>query len=163
MLPGIDFRYTLCFITSGDHVLMLLRNKMPNQGLWNGVGGRLEPGETPKAGVLREILEETGFSFNDARFAGLLTWEGFEISNGGLYIFTAEIFPEVEPKVCSEGILAWKHRHWVLTDHAVVSNIHVFGPAVFNHTLPQRHHFVYQSGEIVQYQASPLSAGFDVG
>jgi hypothetical protein len=41
-----DLRYTLCFLTRGDQVLMLHRRRPPNQGLWNGVGGRLEPGET---------------------------------------------------------------------------------------------------------------------
>lgn len=76
---------------------MLYRYKPPNQGLWNGVGGHLEPGETPKDSVLREVYEETGFCLSAVRFAGLLTWEGFEIPNGGLYLFTAQVGPGEEP------------------------------------------------------------------
>ena len=31
-------------------------------GLWNLFGGRLEPGESPRAGLLRELREEAGLS-----------------------------------------------------------------------------------------------------
>ena len=44
-LPSANFIYTLCFLTRGDHILMLHRRRPPNQGLWNGVGGRIEVGE----------------------------------------------------------------------------------------------------------------------
>jgi len=36
-----EIRYTLCFLTRNDHVLMLHRAKSPNKGLWNGVGGKI--------------------------------------------------------------------------------------------------------------------------
>ncbi len=142
---------------------MLYRYKPPNQGLWNGVGGHLEPGETPKDSVLREVYEETGFCLSAVRFAGLLTWEGFEIPNGGLYLFTAQVGPGEEPRICDEGLLAWKPRDWVLSASEVVSNIHRFGPEVLGGSLPRVHHFVYDRGEIVQYLPGTILAGFDVG
>ena len=40
---------------------MLHRRRPPNQGLWNGVGGRIEAGEPPLAACLREVQEETGY------------------------------------------------------------------------------------------------------
>lgn len=60
------------------------------------------------------------------RFCGLLTWEGFEISPGGLYIFTVQA-PDGNPINCDEGILAWKTREWFFSSPEVVSNIHYFG------------------------------------
>ncbi|MDP6585179.1 MAG: NUDIX domain-containing protein, partial [Anaerolineales bacterium] len=52
--------HTLCFITSNEKILMLLRYNPPNEGLWNGVGGRIEKDETPLQACLREAHEETG-------------------------------------------------------------------------------------------------------
>ena len=153
-----NIRYTLCFLTRGDDVLMLHRQKPPNQGLWNGVGGHLEPGESPRACVLREVREETGYQLSTVSFAGLLTWDGYEIPPGGLYIFTAQA-PAGEPGPCSEGELAWKPRAWVFSSPRVVSNIHVFGPLVLDGASPQLYHFSYRDGEIQQASVLPLPEG----
>jgi 8-oxo-dGTP diphosphatase len=53
-------KYTICFIKRKDEILLLNRNKKPNMGLWNGVGGKIETGETPFEGIIRETWEETG-------------------------------------------------------------------------------------------------------
>jgi 8-oxo-dGTP diphosphatase len=152
-----SIRYTLCFLTRGDHVLLLHRRNPPNQGLWNGVGGRIEPGERPLASVLREVREETGYILTGARFEGLLTWEGFETPPGGLYLFTAQA-PPGEPAVCSEGELAWKALAWMFSSPQVVSNLHVVGPAILGiaPVPPQTYHFVYQAGSLVRYEIQPL-------
>ncbi len=160
MLPS--FRYTLCFLTRGDTILMLHRNHPPNQGLWNGVGGHLEPGESPLTCVLREVREETGYTITEADFCGLLTWEGFEAPPGGLYIFSADA-PEGDPQPCPEGTLAWKPRGWVFSAPEVVSNIHVFGPLALDGAVPQRYHFVYHDGNIMHFEIHPLSGGANVG
>ena len=58
--------HTLCFLTRGDKVLMIKRRKPPHTGLWNGVGGKIESGEGPLAGCIREVDEETGFRLSAA-------------------------------------------------------------------------------------------------
>lgn len=136
---------------------MLHRRKAPNRGLWNGVGGRLEPGESPDECVIREVFEETGYRLAEVHFRGLVTWEGFEIPPGGMYIFTAPA-PPGDPKDCAEGELAWKPREWVLSSPDVVSNIHIFGPYVLDGAPPCRYHFSYRDGEIVDYRTLPLSS-----
>ena len=157
-----ELRYTLCFLNRGDYVLMLHRRNPPNQGLWNGVGGHLEPGETPIASVLREVREETGFVLPAVTFRGILTWDGFETPPGGLYIFTAEA-PPGEPLDCSEGRLAWQPRRWIFTSPEVVSNIHIFGPLVFGDAPPQRYHFTYNGRYIQHFCIEPFSAPLIVG
>lgn len=139
---------------------MLHRSKPPNQGLWNGIGGRIEPGETPEACAIREIEEETGYRVDRLTFGGLLTWEGFEIPPGGLYLFTAPA-PPGEPVSNSEGELAWKDRAWTLSSREVVSNIRVFGPHLLAGEPARRYHFVYQAGEIVTYAFLPLEENYD--
>jgi len=174
--------YTLCFLTrrdpadagpadpggvlrdgafGRDDVLMLLRVRPPNRGLWNGVGGHIEPGENPHASVLREVQEETGYVLPAARFCGLLTWEGYEVPRGGLYIFTAPA-PPGEPHPTPEGTLAWKPRRFVLTSDEVVSNIHRFGSPVLDGAAPQVYHFAYRRGQILRHEIYPLPPGFHV-
>lgn len=152
------YRYTLIFLTRGDEVLMLHRRNPPNQGFWNGVGGRLEPGESPLAGALREVFEETGYRIENARFAGVLTWDGHAEPAGGVYIFTAEVPPgEPEAHPDDEGILAWKSRAWVVSAPEVVENIHLFGPPVLEGAPAQEFHFEYEEGDrIVSYDFRPL-------
>ncbi len=152
------YRYTLIFLLRGEEILMLHRRNPPNQGLWNGVGGRLEAGELPMQGALREVREETGYSLPTMRFAGLLTWDGHSETAGGLYIFTAQV-PNGAPSqpLDDEGELAWQPRSWVLSSPAVVENIHHFGPYVLSDTPPQDYHFTYGRGDrILGWKIRPL-------
>ncbi|WP_433596302.1 NUDIX domain-containing protein [Lysinibacillus xylanilyticus] len=54
------YKYTVCFVKNENNILMLNREKSPIMGVWNGVGGKIEKGETPDEGALREVFEETG-------------------------------------------------------------------------------------------------------
>lgn len=158
------YRYTLIFLTrqnNGEEILMLHRHNPPNQGLWNGVGGHLEPGETPLAGALREVQEETGYQLTTARFAGVLTWQGHTETPGGLYIFVAAVPPDSDlPRHTThecEGELAWQPRDWVLSAPEVVANIHKIGPYVLDGEPPQEYHFVYDPEDrIIQWEIRPL-------
>ena len=154
-LTSAHYIYTLCFLTRGDHILMLHRRRQPNQGLWNGVGGRIEADESPLAACLREVQEETGYRLATARFDGLLSWSGHEFPDGGLYMYTAEA-PEGEPKACAEGMLTWKRREWVYTSSAVVSNLHYVVPLILGGAPPQRYHFWYSNAQITHHVVEPL-------
>lgn len=155
MSTNLDIRYTLCFLLRGNEVLMLHRSYPPNQGLWNGVGGKIEADEQPLESCVREVKEETGYDLKEMNFAGVLTWEGYETPPGGLYLFTAQA-PKLEPHGNSEGELCWKQREWVCSADEVVSNIHVFGPIIFSGSRPKRYHFVYRDGIIGRYEIRPL-------
>ena len=156
-MKKILLNYTLCFLTRGDEVLMLYRNRPPNQGLWNGVGGHIEPGESPESACLREVVEETGFHLKAVRFAGLLTWTGFEIAAGGLYLYTAPA-PDGRPVSSDEGFLQWQQRDFVYTSPGVVDNLHFVLPAILDGAPPQVYHFDYRNGQIIDHTVQPLPA-----
>lgn len=53
-----------------DALLMVKRATPPHQGRWSVPGGRVEPGETLSAAVVREVAEETGVAVVCDRFVG---------------------------------------------------------------------------------------------
>lgn len=60
--------YVLGFIfnKSVDEVCLILKNRPYWQsGLYNGIGGHIEEGETPIQAIARESKEETGFEGNN--------------------------------------------------------------------------------------------------
>ena len=68
---------TICYLDNGRELLMLHRNKKPNDvhaGKWIGVGGKLERGETPQECAAREILEETGLTIRHPKLVGVKNW-----------------------------------------------------------------------------------------
>lgn len=154
--------FTLCFLLNGEDVLLLHRRFPPNQGLWNGVGGHIEPGETPRQAVIREVAEETGYQITNPKFAGLLTWDGFEIPPGGIAIFTAQV-PHRDFRMNHEGALAWKPQDWACTSPLVVDNIHVFLPKILRGEAPQRFHFSYKDGLRIRDEITALPESFDPG
>ncbi|MDP3544409.1 MAG: 8-oxo-dGTP diphosphatase [Elusimicrobiota bacterium] len=101
---------TLCYIRSHGRTLMLHRNKKAgdvHKGKWNGLGGKLDPGESPEECVVREVREESGLTLLDARLRGVLTFPAFKPGEDWLvFVYTATRF-EGELGVCAEGDLEW--------------------------------------------------------
>ncbi len=72
---------TLCYLRRGDQTLMVHRIKKANdmhQGKWNGLGGKLDPGEMPEECAVREIYEESGLQARNPQLKGILTFPAFD-------------------------------------------------------------------------------------
>lgn len=55
-----DIRRTLLLLRSGDQVLLAMKKRGFGEGKWNGVGGKIEAGETLEDALVRETVEEIG-------------------------------------------------------------------------------------------------------
>jgi len=101
---------TLCYIENNNRYLMLHRIKKKNdihEGLWVGLGGKFEAGESPEDCVVREVLEESGLQIQNPKLRGILTFpSGFDEDDWYVFLFTATEFTG-ELKPCEEGELSW--------------------------------------------------------
>lgn len=55
-----DIRRTLLFLVRDGQVLLAMKKRGFGTGKWNGVGGKLDPGETIEQALVRECQEEIG-------------------------------------------------------------------------------------------------------
>lgn len=87
---------TLCYVKWNGKTLMLHRIKKENdmhKGKWNGLGGKLEPGETPEECVIREIREESGLTVQNPILKGILTFPQFDgVDDWMAFVFVAREF-----------------------------------------------------------------------
>ncbi|MCF8261723.1 MAG: 8-oxo-dGTP diphosphatase [Melioribacteraceae bacterium] len=101
---------TLVYLQQKGKTLMLLRNKKQNdfhKGKWNGLGGKMEPGESPDECAIREVEEESGYKIQNLKLAGLITEPLFDgKQDWHLFLYTSEDF-EGEQIISDEGTLEW--------------------------------------------------------
>ena len=57
-------------------LLLIRRGHAPSAGLWSVPGGRMEPGESEREAVVRELLEETGLVVRPVRPLGSVRVDG---------------------------------------------------------------------------------------
>ena len=101
---------TLCYLKVDGKTLMIHRIKKENdmhQGKWNGLGGKLEPGETPEECVIREVREESGLTIVGPLLKGLLTFPKFA-NDEDWYVFVFVVHEFTGQLIKSnEGVLKW--------------------------------------------------------
>lgn len=102
---------TLCYVRHEGHTLMVHRVKKDNdmhQGKWNGLGGKLEPGESPEECAIREIWEESGLQVVQPTLKGVLTFPAFdEVEDWYCFVFVARQFAGELTAASVEGNLRW--------------------------------------------------------
>jgi len=95
------------FDENGRRVALIHKGRPEWQsGLWNGIGGHVERGETVQAAMEREFVEETGVSQQGIRwkhFADLRTWTHQLVSF--FLSFTDQV--ELVRSVTDEEVFVW--------------------------------------------------------
>ncbi|MBJ8032008.1 8-oxo-dGTP diphosphatase [Bacillus cereus group sp. N21] len=157
------YKQTLCFIRRKDELLMLNREYKPTQGLWNGVGGKMEADETPLKCVIREVKEETDIDISNYKIIdqGIISWEVDNSFTGGSYIYLVNIEENYEyqtPKKIDEGILDWKKISWLLEDqnYGVGEMVPHFLPNILNDDKKYNHFHVIKDAKLTKYEMKEL-------
>ncbi|MHC4872524.1 MAG: NUDIX hydrolase [Planctomycetota bacterium] len=113
-MPYCPIVGTLAYIISPDKskVLLVHRNARETDdhiGKYNGVGGKMEPGEDVMACIKREIKEETNICADKIVLKGTVNWTGFgnNAENWLGFIFRVDSFSGTPYKSNEEGDLVW--------------------------------------------------------
>lgn len=143
---------TLCYIKHNGKTLMLHRIKKENdmhEGKWNGLGGKLDPGETPEECIIREVKEESGLTIYNPKLKGILTFPMFDgVDDWMAFLFTATEF-EGDLIESPEG-----HLEWI--DNKKVPNLNLWeGDRIFLKWMEEDRFFsgkfIYQNKQLINH------------
>jgi len=97
---------TLLYIIQNERVLLILKKRGLGSGLFNGVGGKVERGETIEEAVIRECIEEVGVKPLNLKWMGLLEFYNNNELYGYVHVYTANSY-EGELRETDEAKPIW--------------------------------------------------------
>src|SRR5262249_46658391 len=158
-MPYTPILATLGFILSPDgrRVLLVHRNRRPGDahlGKYNGLGGKLEPGEDVVACLRREVREECGLECEEVALRGTVSWPG--LGRGGEdgfgFVFRGDRFCGEPWAENEDGPLEWVEVGR-LGELPMWEGDRFFLPLVFDPSVRQFHGVMpYRDGRPVGWQ-----------
>ena len=141
-MPYTPILATLGYVMSPDRhkTLLIHRNTRADDhhlGKYNGLGGKLEPGEDVVAGLKREIREEANLVCEAIELRGTISWPGFGKNGEDWFgfIFRINRYQGIPLSENAEGSLLWVSVENIL-DLPLWEGDRYFLPLVFWGRLP---------------------------
>ena len=113
-MPYRPILSTLGYVVSPDATRVLLTHRIGRDsdeqfGKYNGLGGRMEPGEDVASCMIREVREEAGIEVREMQLRGTINWTGFGPSGRDWlgFVFLIREFRGTPRERSEEGPLAW--------------------------------------------------------
>ena len=127
----------MLFNKNKDKVLLIKRNKKPYKNCWNGIGGKIEKGETWFEAAKRECLEETGLILVNPKLLVTYVYPKDNTINSNTKLNVVYDFvDEVEIDDNEEGHYEWKNIDFVMDienkEIAGLSNLNQFVKEIFD-------------------------------
>lgn len=119
----------LVFDPSRNFVAMILKKTGPAcvVGNWNGIGGKMDPGESPLAAMVREFKEETGLHLPGAMWTQFATGEA---DNYDLHFFWAETPDIHDVRTVEKEIVRVWHVDDLMRERNVMHNMRWMVPFI---------------------------------
>jgi 8-oxo-dGTP diphosphatase len=163
-MPYTPILATLGYVFSSDRqsVLMIHRDARPGDahfGKYNGLGGKLEPGEDVISGLYREIQEEAGITCESVELAGTISWPGFGKNGEDWFGFIFRIMQYSGSPHGSnpEGSLEWIEIKRI-SSLPLWEGDGFFLPFIFDLTSPQFHGVMpYHNGRPISWNFQTIS------
>ena len=160
-LPYTPILATLGYVLSPDgrQVLLVHRNKRPGDahlGKYNGLGGKLDPGEDVVSCLRREVREEAGLECDEVVLRGTISWPGFGKHGEDWFgfVFRVDRWSGTPLSENPEGTLEWVAVERILGLPLWEGDRH-FLPLVFERTAKQFHGVMpYRDGRPVSWTYS---------
>ncbi len=143
---------TLVYVERGEAVLMLRKARGHQMGMWNGLGGKAEPGEMPEACAVREVREEAGLEVTDLRYRGLIVFPRFDGLNDW-YVWVYLASADGTPVSGDEGEVAWVDRA-DLADLDLHEGDRTFLPWLWQRELTFSARFDYEDGRFQGHEVA---------
>jgi 8-oxo-dGTP diphosphatase len=164
-MPFTPILATLGYVLSPDgrQVLLIHRQGRSDDhqlGKYNGLGGKLEPGEDIVSCMRREIREEAGLECEELALCGTISWPGFGKNGEDWFgfIFRIERWHGTPLTANAEGALCWVDVDKILELPLWEGDRH-FLPLVFGTNRRQFHGVMpYRDGKPVLWRVSFLDA-----
>jgi 8-oxo-dGTP diphosphatase len=164
-MPYTPILATLGYVLSPDRrrVLLIHRNRRPEDphfGKYNGLGGKLDPGEDVVACLRREVREESGLECAALSLRGTISWPGFGKKGEDWFgfIFRIDRFRGEPLAGNAEGTLEWVEVERILELPLWEGDRH-FLPLVFQDGGQFHGVMPYRDGRPVSWTYSLLEAG----
>ncbi len=83
---------TLLYLTRNDEVLLAMKKRGFGMGKWNGVGGKIDTGETIEEAMIRECFEEIGVRVTKFQKVGFMVYDEIHLDERkkmNIHVFTS--------------------------------------------------------------------------
>ena len=163
-MPYTPILATLGYVLDAGRRQVLLvhrtaRSHDEQYGLYNGLGGKLEPDEDVVAGLRREIREEAGIEATGMTLRGTLNWPGFDSQGRDWFgfVFLVTGFTGVPAERSPEGELTWVDIDR-LGQLPMYEGDRLFLPLVFDAAVRQFHGVLHYEGRrLVRHHIEALT------
>lgn len=113
--PNKNYVVILLFSKDYEKLLLVKRNKKPYPNMWNGIGGKIEVGETPIEAAIRECKEETGLDMINPKLLVTYVYPESNPVNSNTHLSVIYDFIDIEEVEDNyEGHYEWKEVNFAL-------------------------------------------------